>query len=157
MKAITLTQPWATLVALGEKKIETRSWRTNYRGPLAIHAAKTFGRGGEKDIRAMFDQFPEFERVLGQHGWSLKTLPRSAVIATCQLVGIVSTAQLAMQTCHEWTGPDGRLYRFDLTENEYTFGDYSVGRYAWLLADVKQFEICHSASGALGLWEWWMP
>src|SRR6202030_3531482 len=40
MKTLTLTQPWATLVALGAKRIETRSWRTSYRGPLAIHAAK---------------------------------------------------------------------------------------------------------------------
>ncbi len=42
MKALTLTQPWATLVAIGAKCIETRSWRTSYRGPLAIHAAKGF-------------------------------------------------------------------------------------------------------------------
>lgn len=38
MKAITLMQPWATLVAIGAKRLETRSWSTNYRGPLAIHA-----------------------------------------------------------------------------------------------------------------------
>ena len=40
MKALTLYQPWATLVAIGAKKIETRSWSTPYRGPLAIHAGK---------------------------------------------------------------------------------------------------------------------
>ena len=40
MKALTLHQPWATLVAVGEKRIETRSWSTDYRGPLAIHAGK---------------------------------------------------------------------------------------------------------------------
>ena len=42
MKALTLTQPWASLVACGAKTIETRSWRTPYRGPVAIHAAKGF-------------------------------------------------------------------------------------------------------------------
>jgi hypothetical protein len=42
MKALTLTQPWATLVAIGAKTIETRSWPTSYRGPLAIHAAKGY-------------------------------------------------------------------------------------------------------------------
>jgi hypothetical protein len=41
MKAISLHQPWAAAVAVGIKWIETRSWRTHYRGPLAIHAAKT--------------------------------------------------------------------------------------------------------------------
>ncbi len=40
MKALTLTQPWASLVAVGAKRIETRSWETNYRGTIAIHAAK---------------------------------------------------------------------------------------------------------------------
>ena len=40
MKVLTLFQPWATLVILGEKKIETRSWKTNYRGEIAIHAGK---------------------------------------------------------------------------------------------------------------------
>jgi hypothetical protein len=40
MKVLSLTQPWATLAAIGAKKIETRSWSTAYRGPLAIHAAK---------------------------------------------------------------------------------------------------------------------
>ena len=38
MKVITLKQPWATLVAEGIKKYEFRSWKTNYRGKLLIHA-----------------------------------------------------------------------------------------------------------------------
>ncbi|MFL0196977.1 ASCH domain-containing protein [Clostridium sp. WILCCON 0269] len=41
MKTLTLIQPWASLIALGEKKIETRSWRTNYHGELFIHAGKS--------------------------------------------------------------------------------------------------------------------
>ena len=40
MKVITLIQPWATLIMLQEKKIETRSWSTNIRGEIAIHAGK---------------------------------------------------------------------------------------------------------------------
>ncbi len=40
MKALTLHQPWASLIACGRKRIETRSWKTDYRGPLAIHAGK---------------------------------------------------------------------------------------------------------------------
>lgn len=44
MKALTLHQPWATLVALGVKSIETRSWTTSHRGPIAIHAARTMPR-----------------------------------------------------------------------------------------------------------------
>lgn len=40
MKALTIYQPWATLIAIGAKHIETRSWSTKYRGPLAVHAGK---------------------------------------------------------------------------------------------------------------------
>lgn len=40
MKLITLWDPWATLMALSAKKIETRHWKTDFRGPVAIHAAK---------------------------------------------------------------------------------------------------------------------
>ena len=38
MKALTVRQPWASLIADGRKTIEVRSWHTNYRGALAIHA-----------------------------------------------------------------------------------------------------------------------
>ena len=41
MKAITVWQPWATLLATGQKHNETRSWKTSYRGEILIHAAKT--------------------------------------------------------------------------------------------------------------------
>ncbi len=45
MKALSLLQPWVTLVILGVKQIETRSWSTAYRGPLLIHASR--GKAGE--------------------------------------------------------------------------------------------------------------
>jgi len=44
MKAITLIQPWASLIVDCRKTIETRSWRTLHRGPLAIHAGKKVDR-----------------------------------------------------------------------------------------------------------------
>lgn len=45
MRVITLKQPWATLVAMGIKNIEFRSWKTNYRGKILIHA----GSGIDKE------------------------------------------------------------------------------------------------------------
>ena len=39
MKVITIKQPWATLIAEGIKKYEFRSWKTNYRGEIYIHAS----------------------------------------------------------------------------------------------------------------------
>jgi len=40
MKAISLHQPWASMIADGRKTIETRSWPTNYRGELLICSTK---------------------------------------------------------------------------------------------------------------------
>ena len=40
MKALSVRQPWANMIASGEKTIETRTWRTNYRGPLLIVSSK---------------------------------------------------------------------------------------------------------------------
>ncbi len=41
MKALTICQPYAELIARGEKVIENRTWPTSYRGHLAIHAGKS--------------------------------------------------------------------------------------------------------------------
>lgn len=41
MKVLSLTEPYATIIKEGKKKIETRSWKTNYRGKLYIHASST--------------------------------------------------------------------------------------------------------------------
>lgn len=40
MKALSIKQPWASLVAAGHKTVECRTWRTNYRGPLLICASQ---------------------------------------------------------------------------------------------------------------------
>ena len=56
MKALSLWQPWASLVALRVKTIETRSWSTSYRGPLAIHAAKRPVR--EKTVIGEYEAWP---------------------------------------------------------------------------------------------------
>lgn len=38
-KVITVKQPWARLIAQGVKNIENRTWKTNYRGRVLIHAS----------------------------------------------------------------------------------------------------------------------
>jgi hypothetical protein len=83
MKAITVWQPWAALLACCAKKYETRSWATNYRGPIAIHAAKK-----------PFNTDPYFDRELYHFAdalglpdiYSFDTLPLGCVIATAELV-----------------------------------------------------------------------
>ncbi len=143
MKALTLTQPWATLVAIGAKRIETRSWSTSYRGPLAIHAAKGFPREAKELCGS-----PLFHEALyaagydiGLRSWDI--LPRGAVIATCRLVDCQRTDLFSRE---------GYGSAFALSKQEYAFGDYSEGRWAWTLAKIEPITP-FQVKGALGLWE----
>ena len=132
MKALTLTQPWATLVAIGEKHFETRSWGTKNRGPVAIHAAMGFPR----HARDLCNDEP-FDSTLLRHGYSgWGFLPRGAVLAVCEIGDCFRTA----------AGDDGP------DEQEAAFGDFSVGRYAWRLDNVRRLSNPIVIPGHLGLW-----
>jgi len=142
MKALTLTQPWASLVALGAKRIETRCWRTHYRGTLAIHAAKGFPKWAKDTCNE-----PEFACELGP-----SPLPVGAVIATCRLISCIPTRELQQNRVIE-VDPVANAQDFYLDDRERAFGDYSPGRWAWLLADVLPCQPI-PAKGSLSLWEW---
>ena len=155
MKAITLTQPWATLVAIGAKRIETRSWSTSYRGPLAIHAAK--GYPAEAARLCLKEPFLSVLEAAGltQFGvWhpSNNDLPLGCVIATCELVGVDMFDRFIDDHKPMLWGKAGHV--FELTEQERAFGDYSYGRYGLFLANVKLLPEPIPARGALSLWEW---
>ncbi|MBE3040483.1 MAG: ASCH domain-containing protein [Chloroflexi bacterium] len=154
MKAFTLTQPWATLVAIGAKTIETRSWRTNYRGHLAIHAAKTMG----EDDFYLIQTKPFFQalenildlkdpRYLVKDG-KVYGLPLGCVIATCELVQCFIIHPFQSGFCPEDHS------KWVITHDERSFGDYTPGRYAWILENVKPLPEPIPAKGALGLWNW---
>src|SRR2546429_7777378 len=142
MKALTLTQPWATLVAIGAKRIETRSWKTSYCGPLATPAAKKYPRTAQ--MVAISSPFIE---PLNRAGY-LPDIPLGAVVAICHLtncipVEVVDNASNVFGVSLE-----------PLSERERAFGDYSPGRFAWILEAVKPLPQPIPAKGALGLWEW---
>jgi activating signal cointegrator 1 len=168
MKALTLTQPWATLVAIGAKRIETRSWETLYRGPLVIHAAKGLGSvGGVRGLRDLCCREP-FKSALRAGGIDLDqldidVLPLGAIVATCTLLDCVPTHHpgIANEPGKPWftgarKGIGQHYYEVPppLDSNEYAFGDYSPGRFAWLLGDIKALPEPIPAKGALGLWNY---
>lgn len=142
IRCISMTQPFATLVALGAKSIETRSWRTWYRGPLLIHAAKSF----PNRARELCNREP-FAGVLAEAGYSNpisgqvdpKQLPLGQILAVCTL-----------KHCVRIGTPDVGL---PPPEPELSFGDYAAGRYAWILRDVQPLPEPVAASGSMGLWE----
>lgn len=168
MKALTLTQPWATLIALEAKRIETRSWSTAYRGPLAIHAAAGLGPVGGKrgldevccDDPFWFALRPLLEVLPGTRRYAPDVLPLGAIVAICEL-----TAVARIDHYEPW--PDeydaqqrGPFLNFGSTgqplpdEPERSFGDYSVGRYAWILTNIRALPEPIPANGALGLWHY---
>ena len=124
MKALTLTQPWAWLICAGRKHYETRSWRTHYRGTLAIHAAATLKPAARIYAR---------ERRI-----DLAALPLGAVVATAQLVDCIATDEV----------------RRRLSARERDAGDYGLGRWAWELDDIHVLPVPIPARGSLGLWDW---
>jgi hypothetical protein len=140
MKALTLTQPWASLVALGQKSIETRSWFTSYRGELLIHAAKGFPKWAQDFCYE--DPFRGFLPPTAQE------LPLGVILCKVELLACVRTNQL-----HK-LGEAG-LAKPDVIE--LAFGDYSEGRYAWALRLIETFNKPIPAKGSLGLWEFELP
>ena len=51
MKALTIKEPWATLIIEGYKEYEFRSLKTNYRGKILIHAGKSLEKNQEKNSK----------------------------------------------------------------------------------------------------------
>lgn len=128
IRAISLYQPWATFIALGVKPYETRSWPTTYRGPLAIHAGKN------KASLPLLEEIPEFRAALRDakpRPLLAFELPIGAFVCTCNLVDCVPAASVT---------PDA-------------FGDYSKGRYAWVLKDILVLPQPIPAKGQQGFWD----
>lgn len=158
MKALTLTQPWATLVVIGAKVIETRSWRTSYRGSLAIHAAKGLTAEARESVNR-----PLFRDALLRAGYrSLSELPLGAVVGEVELVScrvMQEDGTLAFPGQMHAGLELPTIFRFLDREDhdpavELAFGDYTPGRFGWLLRNPIAWENPVPARGALGLWEW---
>lgn len=114
VKAISLWQPWASAIAYGAKLVETRSWKTTHRGLLLIHAARSKdGRDWDGAIRPYLSGVPEYSE-----------LPFGAIVAVAELVTCLPTTSL----------------RSDLSDRELALGDYSAGRYGWILRKVRRIE-----------------
>ncbi len=148
MKAITLYQPWATLVAIGAKQIETRSWNTAYRGPLAIHAGKNtkYLRGDDRIIEDKYfrEAFEDIHLPMG--------LPLGSIVATCNLVHVrVMDEAIVFPACKSYVH---QKREWLLTERERAFGYYAIGRFMWLLDDIQILPQPIPAKGSMGFWEW---
>lgn len=128
MKCFSLWQPWASAVAMGAKKVETRHRPTPYRGTLAIHAAKRYSREQHElanELRA------EWEVPLPD------PLPLGCVVALAELVDV------------EVMTPD----MIDAqTRLEYRLGGWVEGRFAYRLEDVRALDEPLPLTGRQWIW-----
>lgn len=140
MKAITIKQPYATLLALGYKQYETRSWATTYRGDFAIHAGKTMDRKAFEDA--------EIVELLKAAGYqNMKELPLGAVIATCTLVNCMKVTKNALHQGYAMTEKT-RIYGIP-----YKLGNFSEGRYAWVFENMQMLTKPILMNGRLSIWD----
>ena len=137
MKVLTLWQPWATLVALGVKVHETRSWSTKYRGTLAIHAAK---RPVDDDGRKLLLKL----RRIGAIPVSYE-MPYGAIVALADLTQVVDITKAV----DGWRAQDQSIYAVASDTADYLCGDFGPNRFAWRLSTVRRCSVPHK--GAQGL------
>jgi hypothetical protein len=132
IKTISLWQPWAWAMAEGHKRNETRHWPTNYRGLLAIHAAK-------KPFRRD-DYSPTFNDQLSVNGFSDDQLVYGAVVCVVELFAVEST----------------NYYRPE-TLRESLYGNYEPNRFAWRTRNLHKLEKPVPLVGHQGLFDWDAP
>lgn len=130
MKVISLLEPWASLVKERVKFIETRSWKTNYRGELYIHASKR--KLSKKDNIELQNQLSLLSNINFKYGY---------IIAKCKLIDCKYMDEQFIKEIKK-------------NKKEYICGDYKVGRYAWILSDIEILDEPIEAKGSLGIWNY---
>ncbi len=151
MRAITVRQPWASLIAAGAKTIETRPRPTKHRGLVLIHAGARLYTAADKHAdRGLWyaaHSHLDLERNNGVY-----LLPYGSIVATAQLVDCVPIVEDRGAHFTPFNGPSdpsviittgerARLWvgrdSTDLTD-QVRYGDYTPGRYGLVLNDVRQ-------------------
>lgn len=117
MRVLSIKEPFATLIKNKKKFIETRSQRTHYRGELYIHASK-------EKIGKHIDGRDELIKIIGNDQMNY-----GLIICKCKLVD-----------CIEMTEEYIKMIKEKYPE-QYICGNFSIGRFAWVLEDVEELKI----------------
>lgn len=128
MKVLTIREPWATLIKDNIKKIETRSWKTLYRGELYIHA-------GMLNSNKKIESKELLELIKDIH------LNYGYIICKCNLVDCIYMDEEFVNKIKE-------------DKIEFTCGNYEIGRYAWILDNIEVLEMPIKTKGRLSIWNY---
>ena len=129
MKVVSIIEPWASLIKEKVKYIETRSWKTNYRGKLYIHASLKKVPKKDERINNLITLLKDKDFKYGH------------IIAEATLVDCIYM-------------DEDFISKIKNNNQEYICGEYSIGRYAWILEDIKELSKPIPAKGSLGIWNY---
>ena len=124
MKALTIKEPWASLIIEGYKKYEFRSWKTKYRGKILVHA----GLSIEKDMLKRFNDY----KIDVKPGYIIGEV----TITDCILVDEKFNKELR-----------------DIDPVVYGRSNH-VENYAWKIENVIKYDNPIPCKGKLGLWNY---
>jgi hypothetical protein len=138
-QAITLTEPWASLVVLLLKRYETRGWPTRFRKTLFVHAAKGMPRYAREAVCTspfLEDLTAAFHVDTASQVLEVLDARRGHIIGQCEIRG-----------CHRSEDVRGTL-----SDRECAYGDYSDDRYAFAIERAVAFDSFIPCRGMLGIW-----
>lgn len=131
MKVLSLTEPFATLILNGNKCVETRSWKTSYRGELYIHASMTKVSKIDLEDNELMSLVENKKMNFGY------------IICKCNLVDCVYMTKEYVELMKK------KNYQ------EFICGEYKEGRYAWILEDITPLKKPIKAKGKLNIWNFY--
>ncbi len=123
MKVLTIRQPWATLIMQKNKRFEFRSWKTNYRGEVLIHAGKTLDKEAADRLKKYLPNELPLGKILGK-----------VTITDC----IPMSEEFAKMLSKE-------------NSDIYTSHSFS-NNYGFKIENVEVFDVPIEAKGQLGFW-----
>ena len=126
MKVLSIKEPYCSLIAYKNKRIETRSWGTNYRGPIYLHASASRIPKEYRENKELMELASDIDMHYG------------CIICKAQLVDCVKMDEEFIE-------------KVKANHDEYAAGFYNAGRYAWILEDVQVVKPL-KAKGHLGIW-----
>jgi len=138
IKVLSLLEPWATLKAIDAKRIETRSWATKYRGEVFVHSSKKISRGQ----RELIEREPFRTALRPNEIYVRPEMNCGHIIARTEILDVI---EITPQYAQELRANNS---------NEWSFGDYTPGRFAWIMGQTKRLVTPVPIKGQLGIWTW---
>lgn len=141
LKAVTLYEPWASLMFLGAKRNETRGQRTHHRGEIAIHSAKTDHGVSEQTGKMAIAAFKA-------RGYEVPFAHYGKIVALVDIVDCLPSELFSKNGDKLGSLNFVGHRKYILSEEEWAFGDYSPGRFIYVTRNLRRLHHPVACKGA---------